>query len=1032
MKVFFTLCFLLLLLSAFSKTPGNGNCCVLIDLGCIPLGSATANSGKLCVEKYVPQNNVVNREEAFDVLTVNLGPDVTVCTGATFQLNPHPDQIGQYIWSGSAGLSCMNCPSPQVSLATPGIYTYIATLITPESITDDTLVVTVLSGEQPQYDLAADQAICLGETAQVGGAAITGTTYNWSASPPGFVSIQANPSVAPLVSTTYYLNAGNGSCPVTVLDSVRVEIYTPPVLAVQADTAVCDGAQVRLGRTIPQAGVAYTWLPDDGSLDNAGSTNPLAAPLLTTWYTLTATNAGCTETRQVQVVIVPLSLQLNVPDTSLLCLGSSLSIQASVLPAGTPVSWSPLTSLQITPNGLSAVASPVESIRYTVQAVVPGCVRTGQVYVQVDSLPQNLTISPLDTTVCQGGQVVLRSPVYEPAQYKKIDFQWLPPIGQLTDDSLYNLVVQPTETTVYQRVSRHGGCLRTDSATVKVIPPAEMDIVPADTTICAGQSVQLQLTYTPGVTEIMWMPATSLTCSTCDNPTATPATTTTYEVSGKFEGCVTGTSATVTVRDLPAYRFPADRMLCGGQSVLLNEIFDPAGTYTWTSTDPAFGTFTGSQPIITPTQTATYFLKADNGCLVEDQVTITVTSGSIEAFGDTTICKGVSTQLTATSSVPGTFQWDQGAGSGSVVSVMPAATTNYTVTFYFGTDCVLTDSVLVQVVGEIALVDFPADVELCPGEGITLNSMATPGATYAWSSVPGTFTTASATPVVTPDQTTRYTVVTTLGTCVSTQTVNVVVFSGVTLTVSNDTTVCADEPLELMANGSASGFYVWSPDGGSGSPLPVQTDSTTTHRVLYTYGDGCTLTDSVKVTVIANFALEIIATPDTNSINLGESIELFAKISPSQNLNGFQYIWLENNQRLDFTTEIITARPGTTDSTVTYIVEVLSPAGCRQTAAITFNLIQPKVVFPNAFTPNGDQVNGTFKMLVQEGFATVDRMEIYNRWGQKVFDSTEPAAEWDGRVDGREAPSDVYACKIRWRRGDGALKIYVGEIMLLR
>ena len=59
-------------------------------------------------------------------------------------------------------------------------------------------------------------------------------------------------------------------------------------------------------------------------------------------------------------------------------------------------------------------------------------------------------------------------------------------------------------------------------------------------------------------------------------------------------------------------------------------------------------------------------------------------------------------------------------------------------------------------------------------------------------------------------------------------------------------------------------------------------------------------------------------------------------------------------------------------------------------------------------------------------------MEIYNRWGQKVFDSTEPAAEWDGRVDGREAPSDVYACKVRWRRGDGALQIYVGEITLLR
>ena len=968
-----------------------------------------------------------------NVLEVNLGPDATVCNGANFTLNPQPFPNVQYVWTNTPGLSCYDCPSPQVNGLPTGTYTYTATLISPQCTSIDTVVVTVVAGEQPQFTIADDQVICNGETVNLGGAPVAGTIYTWSSSPQGFTSAEANPAVTPTGNITYYLSAANNSCPVPTLDSIQVQVYQSPILAVQMDTAVCIGSSVLLSTTTPQAGITYSWTPTNG-LDDPSIARPTATPQQTTVYTLTATNPGCTEIRQVQVVVVPLSLQLNVADTALLCLGSSLNIQATVFPVGTPVNWSPLTGLQITPDGASAMASPVESILYTVQAILPGCSRTQQVYVQVDSLPGDLTIAPLDTTVCQGGQVILRSPIYEPAEFINIEFQWSPAVGQLTPDSLYNLVVQPTDTTVYQRISRHGGCVDTAQATVNVIPPAEMQITPADTSVCAGQAVLLNLTYTPGITEIMWMPATSLSCSDCDNPTAMPMATTTYNVSGKFEGCNTGTSATITVSNPPAYRFPENRMLCSGQSLPLNEIFDAGAVYTWTSTDPTFGTFVGPQPVVTPTEkTTTYFLEANNGgCSVQDQVTIMVTVGSLEVSGDTTICQGATVLLTATSTVPGAFQWSHGAGSGSVVSVSPLETTTYTVTFNFGTDCQLVDSVTVAVNGQLAQVQFPADVALCPGDSITLNSLVTSGATYMWSGAPGAFTSTSPTPTVTPGQTTEYTVTTTLGNCVSTQSVDVIVFSGVTLTLSNDTTICAKESVRLLANGSATGTYVWTPGGSTGPSLVVSPSANTTYQVLYTYGDACRLSETVEVKVVPNFGVDILATPDTSIINLGESVELFANVTPSQNLAGFQYTWFANNDLLNATTEIITAKPETTAATVTYMVGIVSPNGCHQTDTITFRIIQPNVVFPNAFTPNGDVINNTFRMVILEGFATIDRMEIYNRWGQKVFDRTDPAAEWDGRVDGKEAPSDVYACTVRWRRGDGSLVIYVGEISLLR
>ena len=111
---------------------------------------------------------------------------------------------------------------------------------------------------------------------------------------------------------------------------------------------------------------------------------------------------------------------------------------------------------------------------------------------------------------------------------------------------------------------------------------------------------------------------------------------------------------------------------------------------------------------------------------------------------------------------------------------------------------------------------------------------------------------------------------------------------------------------------------------------------------------------------------------------------------------------------------------------------MVSPNGCVQTEYITFTIIQPNIQVPNAFTPNGDGANDSFGLVIVEGVATVVKMEIYSRWGQKIFASNDPNAGWDGSIDGNEAPSDVYVYVIFWRGGDGALSVLRGEVTLLR
>ena len=65
---------------------------------------------------------------------------------------------------------------------------------------------------------------------------------------------------------------------------------------------------------------------------------------------------------------------------------------------------------------------------------------------------------------------------------------------------------------------------------------------------------------------------------------------------------------------------------------------------------------------------------------------------------------------------------------------------------------------------------------------------------------------------------------------------------------------------------------------------------------------------------------------------------------------------------------------------------------------------------PNAFTPNNDGFNETFEPKMYNIVSY--KILIYNRWGERIFTSTNPAIQWDGTVNNRKAQQDVYVYKI--------------------
>ncbi len=116
---------------------------------------------------------------------------------------------------------------------------------------------------------------------------------------------------------------------------------------------------------------------------------------------------------------------------------------------------------------------------------------------------------------------------------------------------------------------------------------------------------------------------------------------------------------------------------------------------------------------------------------------------------------------------------------------------------------------------------------------------------------------------------------------------------------------------------------------------------------------------------------------------------------------------------------------------VTYEVTITSANGCEAIGSIELNVNEPEYMIPNAFTPNGDGRNDFFN-VVTKGLIEIVQFRVYNRWGQLVYNNTNPSQGWDGNVNGRPAPSDVYVYTIMLRFPNGREVTESGNVTLIR
>jgi gliding motility-associated-like protein len=267
-----------------------------------------------------------------------------------------------------------------------------------------------------------------------------------------------------------------------------------------------------------------------------------------------------------------------------------------------------------------------------------------------------------------------------------------PPAQQFTGSGTFNVQLVSTNSS---------GCKDTAIYPVVIHPTPLIDAGP-DTTICLGENVRLQAS---GGATYQWSPASSLSCSNCEDPVALPSTDQQYKVTGQSVfGCVNQDSVTVFVIQPSTVTGPANDSLCSGESVQL--IASGTELYTWTPAD-GLSNPNISNPIARPAVTTTYTVTGTDrkGCFVTtDTVRISVFPYPVVNAGrDTTVAVGYPVTLQGSFSGDVTsLQWSPSTGLSCTNCpnpvALPSNNTTYTLRVVNNGGCVSTDAVTVFVV----------------------------------------------------------------------------------------------------------------------------------------------------------------------------------------------------------------------------------------------------------------------------------------------------------------------------------------------
>lgn len=396
-----------------------------------------------------------------------------------------------------------------------------------------------------------------------------------------------------------------------------------------------------------------------------------------------------------------------------------------------------------------------------------------------------------------------------------------------------------------------------------------------------------------------------------------------------------------------------------------------------------------------------------------------------------TICPGASTIIGAAGGNGATFVWTPPTGLSDSTSANPVATpaqsTTYMVVATDTNSCADTQFVYVHVhstpaaafINQFTPCSIPAVVNMVNGSSGTStftwycgdgDSATTTDVQHSYTSA-GTYTIT----IIAHDE----------NGCGNNDTATATIFlpPPAQIIASGSDTVCYNEFGQLSVSGGIS--YVWSPPTGLTDPFssnPMANNvGTISYSVAGTDSNGCIGYDSATLYVFPAYTI------DAGNDLIYDFVTGSPVFSPNVPDSGTFY-WTPSTGLSCITCLNPEATP---DFTTTYHLIYTDQYGCMYDDSMTV-YVSPSLFIPNAFTANTDGTNDFFQIFARN--LSYFEVQIFNRWGQLIYESTDHMATWNGTYKGIKCPEGVYVWKVTYADQimPDARQIKFGHVTLIR
>jgi gliding motility-associated-like protein len=498
---------------------------------------------------------------------------------------------------------------------------------------------------------------------------------------------------------------------------------------------------------------------------------------------------------------------------------------------------------------------------------------------------------------------------------------------------------------------------------------------------CQFQNISFSIQNPVGVSSVVWDfgdPASGVNnSSTSFNPTHIFSTQGSYLVKAVLQnanGCGADTIRKLVYAGQYKVYLGNDTSFCKNDTLTL-KMKIPLATNTWSngSTDT----------LIKITQPGTYWVKVKLGeCIASD--TIVVTQNPLPQFtlgADTVICNNASITLAPNPNyINSTYTWSN-ATTNATNTVNNAGLHWLQLTDSKG--CKYRDSITISF-KTLPNYSLGNDTAICQKDTITLNATVAGATNYTWN-------TTATTPIIKAFTTNTYWCDVNKEGCIYRDSINLLVKPLPLVNLGKDTTICEDKTYLLNAT-NTNASYLW--QDASTNPTYLVSQAGMYHVKV-------TMSNCInRDTTIVQYQLKPKFTLGADKLICPS---LTYTLNPQLNPNGISFLWQD----------------GTTDTTLKisqaglYYLDVTNYCGTtRDSIQVTKGLC--KVYVPTAFTPNNDGVNDVFK--IGGGEAIKDfTLTVYNRWGAKVYTTTNTQNGWNGTVNNKPQPTGAYIYNISYK-----------------